>query len=70
MDDRPYGGGPGMIMKVEPLLKAINAADQRAKTQGLKASVVYMSPQGRRLNQSVVNEFTSCDAIYRGSRKI
>lgn len=49
VDDRPYGGGPGMLMKVEPLAQAIEAARLAA---GEKAKVVYMSPQGKRLKQA------------------
>ena len=48
VDDRPYGGGPGMVMMVEPLRKAIRAA--REKLAG-KAKVIYLSPQGRKLDQ-------------------
>lgn len=47
VDDRPYGGGPGMVMKVEPLQAAIEAARQAAPA----SPVVYMSPQGRRFDQ-------------------
>ncbi len=53
VDDRPYGGGPGMVMSVEPLRSAIRAA--RDATGG-KAPVSLLSPQGRRINQAVVNE--------------
>ena len=48
VDDRPYGGGPGMLMKVQPLEDALAAA--RAKAPG-SAKVIYLSPQGRRLDQ-------------------
>lgn len=48
VDDRPYGGGPGMLMKVEPLLAAIAAGQQKA---GNKAKVICMSPQGKRITQ-------------------
>ena len=51
VDDRPYGGGPGMVMKLEPLAKAIEAAKQ-ADAQAAK--VIYLSPQGRQLNQDKV----------------
>jgi tRNA (guanine37-N1)-methyltransferase len=51
VDDRPYGGGPGMLMKVEPLYKAIMAAKESSSSN---AKVVYMSPQGQRLNQQVL----------------
>lgn len=48
VDDRPYGGGPGMVMMVEPLREAI--ADARAQLP--QAEVVYLSPQGERLGQA------------------
>jgi tRNA (guanine37-N1)-methyltransferase len=51
VDDRPYGGGPGMLMKVEPLYRAIMAAKESSSSN---AKVVYMSPQGQRLNQQVL----------------
>src|SRR5262249_42569290 len=49
VDDRPYGGGPGMVMKVAPLRAAIDALKLRA---GGPARVVYVSPQGARLSQT------------------
>jgi len=48
VDDRPYGGGPGMVMKPEPLRAAIEAARAAAPV----SPVAYLSPQGRRLDQS------------------
>lgn len=51
VDDRPYGGGPGMLMKVEPLYKAIMAAKEEL---GSNAKVVYLSPQGQCLNQQML----------------
>lgn len=53
VDDRPYGGGPGMVMKVEPLRAALRAARVAA---GAAARVLYLTPQGRRLDQTAVNE--------------
>jgi len=48
VDDRPYGGGPGMVMLAEPLDKALDAV---AASQGeAKGRVIYLSPQGRRLD--------------------
>lgn len=55
VDDRPYGGGPGMVMKTEPLRKAIRAARQAL---GEQAHVVYLSPQGRQLDQAGVEELS------------
>lgn len=49
VDDKPYGGGPGMLMKVQPLKDAINAA--KSKVQG-QCPVIYLSPQGKRLEQA------------------
>ncbi len=53
VDDRPYGGGPGMVMKVAPLRAAIEAASRAAAraTRG-KSRVAYLSPQGQRLTQA------------------
>ncbi|UDW83604.1 tRNA (guanosine(37)-N1)-methyltransferase TrmD [Pasteurella canis] len=51
VDDRPYGGGPGMLMMVQPLRDAIKAAKAEV---GEEAKVIYLSPQGRRLDQAGV----------------
>lgn len=60
IDDRPYGGGPGMVMLAEPLAGAIRAARQRQAAGGVKKSrVVYLSPQGRLLNHTVVKELVA-----------
>jgi tRNA (guanine37-N1)-methyltransferase len=60
IDDRPYGGGPGMVMLGEPLAAAIAAAKQRQAAAGVsKSHVVYLSPQGRQLSQSVVKELVA-----------
>jgi tRNA (guanine37-N1)-methyltransferase len=53
VDDRPYGGGPGMVMAIEPLRSAIQAA--RARAEG-EARVGLLSPQGRRLDHEAVAE--------------
>lgn len=55
VDDRPYGGGPGMVMMVEPICRAI----AKAKQAQPDAKVIYLSPQGRRLEQSGVKELSS-----------
>lgn len=80
VDDRPYGGGPGMLMRPGPVHRAINAAvlaphtassegacgeeseqasEQASKdsaSNGRKSRVIYLSPQGRRLDQAVIGE--------------
>lgn len=56
VDDRPFGGGPGMVMLVDPLRAAIRAARD---ADPAPAKVVYLSPQGRRLDQAKVRELAS-----------
>ncbi|WP_119712536.1 tRNA (guanosine(37)-N1)-methyltransferase TrmD [Arsenophonus endosymbiont of Aleurodicus floccissimus] len=56
VDDHPYGGGPGMLMMVKPLRDAIHAAKSEI---GEDAKVIYLSPQGRKLNQQGVCQLTA-----------
>lgn len=56
VDDRPYGGGPGMLMKVQPLRDAIHAAKAAA---GDEVKVIYLSPQGRRMDHEGMQELAS-----------
>lgn len=55
VDDRPYGGGPGMLMMVQPLRDAIHAAKAQL---GSDTKVIYLSPQGRKLDQKGVYELS------------
>jgi len=59
VDDRPYGGGPGMLMKIDPLRQAIAAA--RAATGNAK--VIYLSPQGQRFSHDKAVELASEEAL-------
>lgn len=68
VDERPYGGGPGMVMMAEPLAKAINHAKQLAQAQGCQVNkahcpVVYMSPQGDTLNEQSVLSLSQYDGM-------
>lgn len=56
VDDRPYGGGPGMVMLAGPLAGALQAARAAQTTQ---AKVIYLSPQGRRLDDAGVRELAT-----------
>ncbi|WP_345792385.1 tRNA (guanosine(37)-N1)-methyltransferase TrmD [Thauera sp. JM12B12] len=60
VDDRPYGGGPGMVMLAEPLMRAIDAARiAQQDALGRSGRVIYLSPQGRRLDQAAVLELAA-----------
>jgi tRNA (guanine37-N1)-methyltransferase len=64
VDDRPYGGGPGMVMMAEPLAKALRAARQRQVSCGVKRTrTVYLSPQGRPLTQQIVEELGGYEGL-------
>jgi tRNA (guanine37-N1)-methyltransferase len=64
VDDRPYGGGPGMVMMAEPLAKALRAARQRQVSCGVKRTrAVYLSPQGRPLTQRIVEELGGYEGL-------
>lgn len=57
VDDRPFGGGPGMVMLAEPLDLALTAASTALRHAGVTpARMIHLSPQGRRLNQALVLE--------------
>ncbi|MEK7260965.1 MAG: tRNA (guanosine(37)-N1)-methyltransferase TrmD, partial [Pseudomonadota bacterium] len=59
VDDRPYGGGPGMVMLAEPLAKTLAAA----RAEQPRAKVIYLSPQGRRLDHAAVKEFAQREGL-------
>lgn len=60
VDDRPYGGGPGMVMMAEPLQAAIHAAKKAA---GPDAKVIYLSPQGKTFNQQAAADFSATNSL-------
>lgn len=59
VDDRPYGGGPGMVMMTAPL----SAAIAEARADGASAKVAYMSPQGRRFDQQAAQHMAKQERI-------
>ena len=64
VDDRPYGGGPGMVMLAEPLQAAIDAAMERQRAAGVARPVVVLtSPQGERLTERLVEELAAADGL-------
>jgi tRNA (guanine37-N1)-methyltransferase len=58
VDDRPYGGGPGMVMLVEPLERALTAI-RSERADGSGVAVVHFTPTGQRVDQSVMREFAA-----------
>jgi len=59
-DERPYGGGPGMVMMVDPLRRALDAV----RTAGGPEKAIYLSPQGARLTQRKVEELARRDKLF------
>lgn len=62
VDDRPYGGGPGMLMKVQPLKEAILSVKNSNKS-AIKNKVLYLSPQGQPLTQAIVKELSENEQL-------
>ncbi|MCK5903443.1 MAG: tRNA (guanosine(37)-N1)-methyltransferase TrmD [Cocleimonas sp.] len=54
VDDRPYGGGPGMVMKPDCLVETLQAVKSSNKTAGITTKVIYLSPQGKPVKQSAL----------------
>ena len=59
IDDKPYGGGPGMVIQAEPVLKSI----QQARNGKINIPVVFLSPQGKTFNQDKAKELSKLDEI-------
>ncbi len=63
VDDRPYGGGPGMVMLYEPLRCAVQQARRSQVEQGIRPHLIYLSPQGAPLTQKRVEELSRMDGL-------
>jgi tRNA (guanine37-N1)-methyltransferase len=60
VDDRPFGGGPGMILQVEPVVDCVEAVQKLAQPQGTQPGhLICLSPKGRKLNQTTVEELAA-----------
>jgi tRNA (guanine37-N1)-methyltransferase len=60
VDDRPFGGGPGMVLMVEPVVESVEAVQKQASPAG---HLVMLSPQGRRLNQEMVEQLAQHERL-------
>ena len=60
VDDRPFGGGPGMILQVEPVVECVEAVQkQPMQQQAVAGHLVVLSPRGRKLSQPIVEELAA-----------
>ena len=62
VDDKPFGGGPGMVMRVDIIDRALSAL-KRLKVKGQKSKVILLSPQGRLFNQQIAEEYSLLDHL-------
>ena len=60
VDDRPFGGGPGMLIQVEPTVRCVEAVEAMAETPARR---ILLTPQGRRLDQRMAEEFATSDRL-------
>ena len=61
VDDRPYGGGAGMVLKPEPILKAVNSL--KLKTKNYKLKTVLFSPKGKKFDQAMARKWAKLDQL-------
>ena len=60
VDDRPYGGGPGMVLRVEPVVECVEEIQQQEPQPG---RTILLTPQGRKLNQPLVEELAGAERL-------
>lgn len=63
VDGKPYGGGPGLVMKVEPIAKAVQAIKSKVKSPKSKVKVVLFSPRGKQMDQAMVKHWAKLDQL-------
>jgi tRNA (guanine37-N1)-methyltransferase len=63
VDDTPYGGGAGMLMKIEPLYQALKDIKKKSKTNPKKRKVVLLSASGKTWNQKLARQYTKLDEV-------
>jgi len=70
VDDRPFGGGPGMVMRPEPIFRAVEyilrhapCAKRKAQSAKRRTKIILLSPQGKRLNQKIAKKLSRCNHL-------
>ncbi len=63
VDDRPFGGGLGMVMKVEPIFKAVSSLKRRRKRRPGRSKIILFTPRGERFNQKMAYRFSRLDQL-------
>lgn len=64
VDDRPYGGGVGMVMRIEPIDKALHEVfNEKSKIKNKKSRVILLDPRGKKFTQSIARELAKLDHI-------
>jgi tRNA (guanine37-N1)-methyltransferase len=63
VDDRPFGGGLGMVIKVEPIFKAVMALKKKTKNKKQKTKIILFTPRGKKFNQKMAHQFSKLDQM-------
>jgi len=63
VDDRPYGGGLGMVLKVEPIFRAIKAIKQNKRLSPKKLKIILFTPRGKKFNQKIAYQLSKLEKI-------
>lgn len=63
VDDRPYGGGLGMVLKPEPIYKAVKEIKKNLKNKAAKSKVILFTPRGKKFNQKMAFDFSKLDSL-------
>ncbi|MDO8436397.1 MAG: tRNA (guanine(37)-N(1))-methyltransferase [bacterium] len=63
VDDRPFGGGLGMVLKIEPIYKAVKEIKQKEKNKNRKVKVILFTPRGKKFNQQTAYKLSKLDRI-------
>ncbi|MCX6645335.1 MAG: tRNA (guanosine(37)-N1)-methyltransferase TrmD [bacterium] len=61
VDDMPYGGGPGMVLMLEPIVKCVESVLDLRKSEGIDPAMIILCPRGKRLNQEMFSVWSKLD---------